>query len=100
MFVCKCKINHKTTIIDSKEDIIALLMQRLEELKNKLEAKLNLHLTSFSDIVQNKPTIVDNVPNLIIKPKKIQRVEITTKHLQKHTNQVSTTKNWNQKNKK
>lgn len=69
-------IEDKNEIIDSKEEIISLLRQRIQELESK-EKVNNVHLPLYSEITKKSPNITQqtNIPSLIIKPKKKQNIE-------------------------
>ena len=79
-------INDKRTIIDSKDEIICLLRGKIEELETDIEAKKGENsrreVLSYSQTLQNKTRNRENIPSLIIKPKKYQSVEATTRDLQ------------------
>lgn len=81
-------IEDKMAIITSKEEIISLLRQKIEDLEKANDKNLKIPL--YSQILQNKPTIsseslhLNSIPSLIITPKNKQNADITKSDLQQN----------------
>lgn len=84
-------INDKASIITSKEEIINLLKEKIKELESTKNNLTPIPTISYSGMVKkssngNKNVVINNVPSLIIKPKRQQTLEKTEKDLKNKIN--------------
>lgn len=81
-------VEDKNKIIESKEEIIALLQQKIENLESKKGETSTLNTLQYSDILKKtlNPTKPTTIPSLIIKPKKQQSIEKIKEELRKKIN--------------
>lgn len=81
-------IEDKNKIIESKEEIIALLQQKIESLESRKYESNALNSLQYSDILKKplNPTKQTTTPSLIIKPKKQQSIEKMKEELRKKIN--------------
>lgn len=82
-------IEDKIRIIESKEEIIALLKAKIEDLEG--ESNKNASMPLYSRIVQSSvggisprkgSNNIGNIPSLIIAPKQSQNADVTRKNIQ------------------
>lgn len=82
-------IDDKETIIQSKEDIIALLRAKISDLEKAAEKQINVP-QSYSSILRTpaenteSKKLNNNIPHIMIIPKQPQKAELTKKDLLVH----------------